>query len=262
MIEQQNLPATSSNQSTDKALVILEYLIDQPNPVRLVDISAALKLNSSTVSRFLTTLQNRGYVSQNPDTLHYYPTFKICWLANKINDRLELRTVTHPYLIALSSYFQESTCVSVERDMRMVYVDVVSGPGKTLMGIQKVGNTSPMHCTGNGKLALLNYSEQMIDELIAQRGLPKFTENTIIDKEALLRKLDEIRNAGFAVDEEETEIGLRCIAYPLYNYTNKIIAGISVTAPASRLTVEIIEKKRSFLKETAEQISRELGYKS
>lgn len=257
----QPLPATSSNQSTEKALAIFEYLVENPEHTRLVDISTALHLNPSTASRFLTALEMCGYVVQNPSNAQYAATYKICRLANILSSRMELKDITHPYLVALSNYFEESTCVSIERDMCMVYVDVVSGPSKTLMGMQRIGNTGPMHSTGNGKLLLLNYTPEMLDDLIKKRGLPKFTKNTIANKETLLQRLCTIRKDGIAYDEEENEVGLRCIACPIYNYTGKIIAGVSVTGPASRLAQKTIQDKLPFLQETAEKISAELGYK-
>jgi DNA-binding IclR family transcriptional regulator len=261
-VNPQSLPATSSNQSTEKAFAILEHLIEQPDRTRLVDISVALHINPSTASRFLTALETCGYVTQNADNLQYKPTYKICRLANILNSRMELKDITHPYLVALSNYFEESTCVSIERDMCMVYVDVVSGPSKTLMSMQRIGNTGPMHSTGNGKLALLNYTPALLDELIEKRGLPRFTDNTITDKETLNARLDEIRSTGFAYDEEENEVGLRCIACPIYNFTGRVVAGVSVTGPASRLSQTAILEKLPFLKETAEKISAELGYKN
>ena len=155
-----------SNQSTEKALAIIEYLVSRSEPVRLNEISRDLSINASTTLRFLTTLQNCGYVFHDADTFQYSLSYKICRLANKFSVNMELRDITHPYLIQLTDIFQESACVSVEQNMEMVYVDVMSGPGKVLMGMQRVGNTSPMHSTGNGKLLLLNYTEEQIDQLI------------------------------------------------------------------------------------------------
>ena len=258
--DEQNVKASSSNQSTEKALAIIEYLASCGMPVRLNELSSALKLNSSTTLRFLTTLQNRGYVYQDPSTSKYSLTYKICRLANKLSANMELQSVTHPYLIALTEIFQESACVSVEQNMEMVYVDVMSGPGKTLMGMQKVGNTSPMHSTGNGKLLLLNYTEEQIDRLIAKRGLRRFTANTLTDMESLLRRLAEVRRNGFATDEEENENGLRCVAYPIYDYTDKIVAGLSITGPISRITPQLMQEKGHYLQEAAQEISRRLGY--
>jgi len=249
-----------SNQSTEKALAIIEYLVSRSEPVRLNEISRDLSINASTTLRFLTTLQNCGYVFHDADTFQYSLSYKICRLANKFSVNMELRDITHPYLIQLTDIFQESACVSVEQNMEMVYVDVMSGPGKVLMGMQRVGNTSPMHSTGNGKLLLLNYTEEQIDQLIEKRGLPRFTNNTLTDKAALQRRLEEVRQKGYATDEEENEIGLRCVAYPIYDYTDKIIAGLSITGPSSRITEALMEERGHYLKKAAKDISRRLGY--
>ena len=162
--------ASRVNQSTEKAMAIIELLAQSTGPARLRDISQRLELNASTTLRFLTSLQNCGYVEQESETQRYRLTYKICRVANQFSDHMELQTLTHPYLLALSERFHEALCVSVERDMSMVYIDAAIGPNQTLMSMQRVGNISPMHCTGNGKLLLLNYPEHRIDEMIRRKG--------------------------------------------------------------------------------------------
>lgn len=256
-----NPAAISSNQSTEKAFIILEYLAERTKPSRLSEISKALNMNTSTTARFLSSLVTCGYVSQDEETQRYQITYKICRIANliKINNDANMRDITHPYLEMVSDAFHESACVSVERDMQMVYTDVITGKGKSLLGFQQVGNTAPMHCTGNGKLCLLNYSEQEIDALIEKRGLPKRTSHTLTNKEDLMQRLAQIRAMGYACDEEEAEEGMRCLAYPLRNYTGKIIGGISVTGPAVRLTTEVLLAKHHVLEKAAKEISLKLG---
>ena len=233
-----------SNQSTEKALAILELLAQSSEPVRLRDLSRTLSINASTALRFLTTLQNCGYVEQEADTQRYYLTYKICRLANQVSSHTQLQSITHPYLQRLSEQFEEVLCVSVERDMTMVYVDVASGPEQTLMSLQRVGNTSPMHCTGNGKLLLLNYTPEQLDEMIRRKGLPRYTQNTITTREGLVL----------------CEVGVRCLACPIYDHTGKVIAGMSVTGPASRMTDEKLQRIRGRLSEAAKKISEVFGY--
>lgn len=259
---ERNKNAITSNQSTEKALRIMEYLASSGRPMRLLDISEALEINSSTAGRFLNTLVNCGYVMQDPETLRYSMTYKICRIANMISveNDVKIQQITHPYLEQISEIFDESSCVSIERDMEMVYIDVYTGRGRALMSRQRIGNTAPMHCTGNGKLCLLNYSEEQLDEYIAQRGLPRFTEHTLTTKEELMARLDIIRKAGYACDEEECEIGMRCLAYPIRDYTRRIIGGISITGPSSRLNSEILMDKAHYLEEAAREISTKLGY--
>ena len=248
------------NQSTEKALSILELLADASEPVRLRDLSQALSINPSTALRFLTSLQNCGYVSQEPESQRYFLTYKICRLAHQVSRHNQIQAITHPYLIMLSEKFGEAVCVSVERDMMMVYVDVASGPQQTLMSLQRIGNVSPMHCTGNGKLLLLNYSSEKLDAFIRQRGLPQNTVHTITTRQALDDELAQIRRQGFALDNEECEIGVRCMACPIYDYTGAIVAGISVTGPVSRMTDDKLTDMRAPLEEVASEISAALGF--
>lgn len=117
-----------------------------------------------------------------------------------------------------------------------------------------------MHCTGIGKLLLLEYSPSQMDAFISSEGLPRFTENTLTTKESLFKELDTIRQQGYAVDNEECEIGARCLAVPIRNYTGKIVAGISVTDPVTRLNEEAIYNKIDSFIEIGKAASRAIGY--
>ena len=250
----------NANQSTEKAMALLELLAQARTPMRLRDISDALGLNPSTALRFLTALQRCGYVSQEESSQRYQLTYKLCHLANQLTSRIELPTVTHPYLVSLAEQVHEAVCVSVERDMAMVYIDVATGPDQTLMSLQRIGNVSPMHCTGNGKLRLLTYSEEDLDRLIRTKGLLRRTPSTITTKEGLLQELEQIRREDVAYDNEECEQGVRCMACPIRDYTGAIVAGVSITGPASRMTDEAIRCYLGRLRRTAGDISAALGY--
>lgn len=257
-IKRENI--TPGNQSTAKAMAIIERLAQSQTPMRLRDIGQELGLNASTAARFLASLQSCGYVDQEPESQRYFLTYKICRVANLVSGRTSLQSITHPHLVALSGQFHEALCVSVEQDMTMVYIDVAASQDQTLLSIQRVGNVSPMHCTGNGKLLLLNYTPQKLDRLIATRGLRRYTENTIVTREGLVQELDAIRARGFAYDNEECEAGVRCVAYPIRDYTGSVVAGISVTGPVVRMTDTAIRAFQSRLEETAAHISHSLGF--
>ncbi len=250
----------SSNQSAEKVFTIVEALADSSAPMRLTDIASTVGYNQSTVLRFLSSLIKSGYVAQEPDTQKYYLTYKISRIANKVNAQQNLTRVTHPLLVELSELVGESTCISIEQQMQMVYVDVATGQNQLLLSVQRIGNTCPMHCSGNGKLLLTAYSEQQLEELVAKRGLTRFTENTITDMPSLERELERIRKNGYAIDNEENEPGVRCIAYPIRDYTGRIIAGISVTGPVSRITDAFMAKHMPTIGAFAEAISKHLGY--
>mgnify|MGYP000855191965 CR=1 FL=1 len=248
------------NQSLEKALQIIETMAKEKAPMRLLDISEKLSLPASTILRFLNTLMAYNYVNQDPETLQYSLSVKFCQIGHLIYSQFSIREVARPYLLELAHKCQESTCLAIEDDMSVVYIDVVEGPDSILRTTQRIGKVAPLHCTGVGKLLLLNYSLEKLDKLITDKGLPAFTDKTITTKEALLSELEKIRLQDYALDNEECEIGARCIAAPIKDYTEKTIACISVSGPVSRLTQEKMEESKVIIKQIAKRLSQKLGY--
>lgn len=249
-----------SNQSSEKVLSIIELLADRGEPMRLMDIAMALGYNASTVLRYLASLTQAGYVEQEPDTQRYYLTFKICAIANQVSSSVSVREIAHPLMKELSAVFNESVCLAVEQQMMVVYIDVAEGPDQMLRTMQRIGNIAPMHCTGIGKLFLTQYTDEELDHFIAIKGMPPFTDRTITGKMQLLDELKKVGQCGYAMDDEECEIGARCLAYPIRDYAGKLIAGISVTGPSSRLTDAYVKGRMAYLEKTADEISKRLGY--
>ncbi len=250
------------NKSGEKLLSIFEYLVLQETPLRLLDIAKGLGMNQSTALRFLTTLSNCGYIEQDPETLRYTPTYRICVLASHVNrDRILVETA-RPALLRVAETFRESVSMSVENHMQAVYVDVVRGADSSLIAFQQIGGVSPMHCTGNGKLLLLNYTEEELDRYIREKGLKRYTENTITTRKGLFKELQMIRERGYAFDEEERDIGIRCVAFPVFDSGGKVLAGISVSGPKARMTDQLIKEKLPVLKAAAEEVSAKLGYQN
>lgn len=239
---------------------LIEYLALQSEPSRLKDISASLNMNSSTVLRFLNSLIDLGYVTQDPATSFYYLTYKIASIGEKVRASSQITRIISPYLSIISENVHETVCLAIEQNYQVVYLDVKEGPGQIIKAMNRIGNIAPLHCTGMGKLFLLNYSNTQIDSIIAQKGLQKFTEYTITSRETLLHELSEVRKNGYALDKEECEIGASCIAFPIYDYTGKIIAGISVTGPSIRITSEFREKWIPYLRSITSSISRQFSW--
>ncbi|WHH60572.1 IclR family transcriptional regulator [Petroclostridium sp. X23] len=248
------------NQSVEKVLNIIELLSEKQKPMRIQDIAKELGMNSSTVVRFLATLVSCGYVAQDRETLKYYLTYKICAIANRVSSDIEIRDILQPFTQAVAAVFDESVCLAIEQDMSMVYIDVIQGQNQMLRAMQRIGNVAPMHCTGVGKLLLLNHDEAYIDKMIFQKGLTKFTDNTIITKRQLMNELDKVRIQGYSIDDEECEIGAKCVAVPIRGFSGKIVAAISITGPISRMNDIITDKNIEYLKETAYRASKKLGY--
>lgn len=251
---------TPGIQSGEKILSVLEYLILKQEPVRLLDIAKDMNMTNTSVTRYLNTLMDKEYVEQDQETLKYSATYKIVALANHVRTHTDLKQVARPYLEQLAKFFGESVNISVEENMHSVYIDVIRMSNSSLMTIQHVGNAAPMHCTGNGKILLLNYSDEELDRFIKTQGLPQYTKNTYVTKESLKEELNRIRERGYAYDNEERELGIRCLAFPVYDAQGKVIAGVSVTGPKERMTDEFLEKRIEKFRDITLQISRKLGY--
>ena len=165
------LSPAQSNQSSDKLLGILEVLSEQSEPLHLQGISQLCNVNPSTALRFLASLRRRNYVAQTADTGKYYLTFKICALAQSVRLFSDMRSVALPYLRNAAHLFSESCSLAIDSDMTAMYIEVVPGPNKKLLSLQRLGGTAPLHCTAVGKLLLSEYSPARLERLIAIRRL-------------------------------------------------------------------------------------------
>lgn len=261
-MEKTQKTGTQANQSAEKMLVMLEYLAGQSEPIRLLDISKDLGVNVSTALRFLTALINKGYVTQEEGTSRYYMTYKICALANRVSVHMDIRSIVKPYMEQLSQLFGESVCLAIEESRKVVYIEVVEGSGQMLRTMQRIGNVAPMHCTGIGKLLLLNYSDAELDQLIETEGLERYTEYTLVSKSQLTEELSKIRRQGVAYDNEECELGARCVAGPIYDSSGRVVAGVSVTGPTNHLADEFIAERLGEFRRIMEEISFKMGYKA
>ncbi len=250
----------NNNQSLEKALRIIEYMAENRQPVRLQDIAQQLGYPASTVIRFLATLEKNNYVKQNPETLRYSLTLKLSKIGTMVYEQYNMRDLVKPYLVELVHKVGESACLAIEENNRAVYIDVQSGPSNILQVMQRIGKEAPLHCTGVGKLLLLNHDRETLRTRVEKEGLQRLTHHTITSYESLQSELEQVSGKGYALDDEECEIGARCVAAPIRDYTSHIVASISVSGPVSRMNMQKIEFIRQHVIETANEISKVLGY--
>lgn len=254
------LKAVKKNQSLAKAFRIIEKMAATRGPMRLQDIAHFTELPTSTALRFINTLMQQGYVTQDPETARYSLTFKLCQIAEEIRAGHRLTDIAHPFLVELTSKAGESSCLAVEESGEVVYVDVVEGPLSVLQTLQRIGKRAPLHSTGVGKSLLLNYSAEEISRLVEAKGLPALTRRTIRDEESLRGELVKVARTGIGHDDEECEEGVRCVAAPVRDYTGKVTCSISVSGPVNRMTPARVEEISHTVREVASSLSVRLGY--
>jgi DNA-binding IclR family transcriptional regulator len=248
------------NQSLRKALQILEGMTQIHTPARLQDIAQSLDMPQSTLLRFLNTYIDFGYVGQDPNTSCYYLTLKLTELGSRAKDNFPFQSSLSKYVKQIAKHFNESSSLCIEHDMQMVYIATEEGPDRMLKTLQRIGHIAPMHATGVGKLHLTNYSDAQLLELEQKHGFPRYTKHTITSLDVLKQEIAKIKEQGYALDDEECEEGVRCIAVPVRDYSGKVMAGISLSGPVTRLDQHKTGEIITYLKEESVKASLELGW--
>jgi len=247
-------------QSVDRALDILELYLTSPEELSVKEISEAMGLSKSTVHGLIKTLEQRGYLKQNPGNMKYRLGMKLFSLGNVVADHLDIRKIARPVIRRLADNIKETVHLAVLNGDEVVYTEKVEGPGALRMYSQ-VGRKVPVYCTGVGKVILAYQDEETVERLLSKETLRAFTPYTITDKEKLKAHLAAIREQGYALDNEEIELGLKCVAAPIYDHQCKVIASISCAGPAIRMSGGLDFKIRA-MKEAAHEISRLMGYQA
>lgn len=262
-------PAMKKNYPTDKkpyyrisslvkGLQIVEFLAEN-NDLSVTEIARALKQDRSTCNRFLMTLKDLGYIATGSGG-RYRPTLKMFEIGNKIASTVEVRPQARGYMKKLAGMFGETVNLGRLDGFDVVTIDVVSGQ-EIIRFDAPIGNRSPIHTLAMGKAILAYCPEEEQKTYLASAELRAFTQNTIVDKSKFRRELSRIRKQGYATDNEEWALGIRCVAVPIFDYTTFPSHAISISGPSVRLNDEQIARIVPELKGVGRSLSNELGAK-
>lgn len=249
----------SGVQSVERTLDILESLVDFGSEVGLVEISQAVTLPLATVHRLLGTLIRRGYVKQNRQNRKYALGFRALQMGNDMRQRFSLRLEARPFLHRLMERTGESANLAVLDDGEVVYIDQAQS-SKILRMFTQLGNRVPAHSTGSGKVMLAFGPPETAEGVLRRYGMPARTPNTITDPARFREELSRIRAQGYALDDEEHEEGVRCIAVPVRDGSGQVVASLSVSGPATRLNDAQVREYTSEIVDCGMQLSARLGY--
>ncbi|MEH7127871.1 IclR family transcriptional regulator [Neobacillus drentensis] len=246
-------------QSVERAADILElFLVTKPE-LSIKEISENLNLSKSTVHGIIKTLEHRGYLQQNPEDLKYKPGIKLFELGNFVGKHLDIGQAARPIIRDLVDELNETVhLVTLQRD-EIFYIEKVEGHS-TLTIYSHIGKRAPFHSTGVGKAILAHLNESDANRILSSIKLESFTEHTITNIEKIKELFHSIREQGYAVDDEEIELGLKCVAAPIFNHQGNVVASISCAAPKMRLDEIKLPKVIAGIKKAAADISRSLGY--
>jgi len=246
---------TQGNQSVDKAFQIIEVMSLHQVPMRLQDIARECGMSASTALRMLAALQARGYVRQQEGNYRYFFTLKFCQLTGRISVQEVLHDTVHPHIQELANRTGESIAVGIEHEYHLVYVDEVRPAGSNAISFRETrGSIAHLHANSIGKLLMSEFSENQINAVIAQEGLPRMTFYTITDRDTLSQELAKIRDSGVAIDHEECELGMRTIAVPVRGANGKLVCGLSLISIGHDVSDEYLMSKLPLMQETAEEL--------
>ncbi len=251
----------NSVQSIDRVLDILEALSAAPQGLALSELAAATSLHASTAHRLLASLANRGYVRKDPQSGKYRLTLRLYEISRRVSSVLDLFTASKPILETLSNEVKEVIHL-VERDGNdVVYLYKMEPFSRPISITSSVGLHNPMYCTGVGKSIMAYLPEKEVRTIWEQTQVVRFTPKTIATWEELQADLALIRQRGYAIDDEEHDLGVRCIAAPIYSWNGTPLGAMSISGPAVRMTDSAIAEFAPKLLHTAGEISESMGWR-
>lgn len=242
-------------QVIERAMRLLDALAAQPDPVTLKELSATTGLHASTAHRILNDLVVGRYVERVDNGL-YQLGMRLLELGSLVKGRLNVREAAISAMRSLHKLTGQTINLSVQQGDEIVYIDRAWSERSGMQVVRAIGGRAPLHLTSTGKLFLSTADARQVRAYALRTGLAGHTRNSLTHLDRLERELALVRRHGYARDNEELELGVRCIAAGIFDDTGKLVAGLSISAPAERLQDDWIKA----LVDTAASISEALGY--
>jgi DNA-binding IclR family transcriptional regulator len=248
-----------SIQVLERAFNIVEALLQADEPLSLEALMSRTGMAKSTAFRILSNLVRYGYVVETDDG--YWLGLKMISLGHAVEKRLDVRTVAMPHLQALRDQTNETVYLAtLTSDWAVLYLDKCESKQQVGVFLHAAGMTIETYCTGLGKTLLAYRPEADVRRWLETQELRRRTPNTITEPEAFLAELDAIRERGYGIDNAERSPDIRCIAVPIRNSHNKVVAALSVAGPADRMPTPLIGSEMALLAlKTADEISTAMG---
>ena len=246
-------------QSIDRVFDLLEYLSAVPGGMSLSDLAVTAGLHVSTTHRLLSSLTQRGYVRKDGFTGKYRLTLRLFEISQRVSAVLGLLPVSEHFLEELANLSGEAVHLVERSGSEVVYLYKFEPYSNPVNISSSVGRHNPMYCTGVGKSILSCLPESEVEAVWKATDVIRFTDKTLTTLEALKEDLERTRQRGYAIDDEEHDPQVRCIAAPIFNWKAEPIGAISISAPSARLTDAVMEKLAPSLQKAAEEISGLLG---
>jgi DNA-binding IclR family transcriptional regulator len=243
-------------QSLDRAVAVLEMLGESEAPLSLAEICQRMQLHKSTAHRSLMVLERSMLIERTQDN-RFRLGLKLYELGNRAVEQIDLRSSVRPFSRRLSTQVCETVHLGVLQKTSVVYLDKVE-PTRGICMTSKTGSSNPVYCTSMGKAMLAFLPPEAAEEIIRRIHFVRFTEKTLCSREELVKSLERVRYRGYAIDDEEVEIGVRCVGAPVFDENHMPIAAISISGPSSRIRVHSVPAIAEQLLRCCREISTSL----
>jgi len=248
---------TPSPPAVERAFAILELLAQSRSGLLFSEVAERLDLPRSSVHCLLVGLERCGYAHRHLKTGRYSPSMKLFTLANTALGGLPLRDAAIPLLRDLCTKTGLTVHLGVMEQGEAVLVGKVE-PGTARLATW-IGKRMDLHCTSIGKVLLAQLDDHTVEQILSERGMPRHNENTIAGRKRLREELARVRDVGYAIDDEEDELGFRCIGVPVTVATDHAPAAISISGTTSQVTQSNERQLAQLLKQTAKAITGQLS---
>jgi IclR family transcriptional regulator, carbohydrate utilization repressor len=252
------IPSTTPTiQVMERMFALLDVLSSREGAISLKEISEKTGLHPSTTHRILNDLAI-GRMVDRPESGSYRLGLRLLELGNLVKDRLNVRDAALPAMRELHKLTQQTVNLSVRQGDEIVYVERAYSERSGMQVVRAIGGRAPLHLTSVGKLFLAFDDATRVRQYATRTGLPGQTKNSFTQLPNLERELAKCRQYGVARDNEELELGVRCMAAGIYDDQSKLVAGLSISAPADRINEDWLPR----LQATAKEISFALGHRA
>ncbi len=245
-------------QVAEKLFQVIEALADN-GPMGIMDLSISLGFHKSTTHRLVASLQFMGYIRQEEDSLKYMLSFKFLEIGSKILDQTNMASLIHPSLRKLSEQTGETVHLVRREGTEAVYIDKVESKVGSIRMVSRVGSRVPLYCSGVGKALLAELSDEEVRTVWDASEIKRLTANTITSFEELMERVEAVRESGYAIDNEENEEGVRCIAVCLKDYHKEPVYALSISAPVNRMSDERLQELKEAVLEFKDSAAKTLG---
>jgi DNA-binding IclR family transcriptional regulator len=247
-------------QAVVRAFAVLDVLGAAPSS-SLTEVAQRLRMHKSTVHRLLATLERVGYVVQDEATQRYRLTLEVLDLAASVLASIDIRTKALPVMHRLVQEVQETAHLGVLIDGEIVCIESLAS-ARPFAVMRLVGKHGAAHVSSMGKVILAHQREDVVERIISEKGLPRFTEYSITDPQAFRAHLTLVRSRGWAVNAEEEEPGLGCVAAPIWDHRGEVVAALSIAAPTVRMEGMRLDQLVEAAVLGAQEVTLSLGYRA